>query len=54
MVPVFGCSARGKKGGLHEAAGTEAYMAPDMLVMSPRYDAKVDVWSVAFERRPSV
>jgi len=48
----FGCSARGKEGGLHEAAGTEAYMAPDMLVMSPKYDAKVDVWSVgatAFE-----
>lgn len=41
----FGCAARGKDGGLHEAAGTVAYMAPDMLVGSPQYDAKVDVWS---------
>jgi len=41
----FGYAARGKEGGLNQAAGTEAYMAPDMLLGSPHYDAKVDVWS---------
>lgn len=41
----FGCAAANKEGGLQQAAGTQAYMAPDMLVGSPQYDAKVDVWS---------
>jgi len=41
----FGSAARGKEGGIQDAAGTHAYMAPDMLVGSPKYDAKVDVWS---------
>lgn len=48
----FGSAARGKEAGLQQAAGTQAYMAPDMLVGSPHYDAKVDVWScgaTAFE-----
>lgn len=48
----FGYAARGKDNGLHDAAGTQEYMAPDMLVGSPKYDAKVDVWScgaTAFE-----
>lgn len=41
----FGSAARGKEGGLELPAGTQAYMAPDMLVGSPHYDGKVDVWS---------
>jgi len=41
----FGYAAEGKDAGLQQAAGTQAYMAPDMLVGSPHYDAKVDVWS---------
>jgi len=48
----FGCASRVKAGGLQQAAGTQEYMAPEMLVGSPHYDAKVDVWSLgatAFE-----
>jgi len=41
----FGCAARTQDGGLREAAGTPAYIAPEMLVADPRYNAKVDVWS---------
>uniref|UniRef100_N1R1Q8 Cell division control 2-3-like protein n=1 Tax=Aegilops tauschii TaxID=37682 RepID=N1R1Q8_AEGTA len=28
------------------AAGTRSYMAPEMLLAKPRYDTRVDMWSL--------